>query len=192
MKIIEAVGELKAMKPYIESSMSVVGYDAYDMAIRSLELWDTYAEDVDDVYEDGKGETYLIREWIEDGGETTETVKPTAESSQNVSNDDLVSRKAAIDKFTVASNQDGAYGYLDAKSAVGLLNDLPSAKPEIIRCKDCRWWGYDDETGDLRVCHAAKHCYISSRWEISIRRTHRGDYYCADAERRTDEETDIS
>ena len=47
--------------------------------------------------------------------------------------DDAISRKVAIDKFTVASNQDGAYGYLDTKSAVGLLNDLPSVQPE-------QWW----------------------------------------------------
>ena len=60
------------------------------------------------------------------------------------------------------------------------------AQAEIIRCRDCKWWGCDDETGDVRVCHAAKHGHISSHWEISIRRTYRGDFYCADAERRAD------
>lgn len=66
--------------------------------------------------------------------------------------------------------------------------EAPTAEPEIIRCKDCKWWGYDDETGDVRVCHAAKHGHISSHWEIIIRRTYRGDFYCADAERRGEQD----
>ena len=51
---------------------------------------------------------------------------------------DMISRQAAIDKFTVESNQDGAYGYLDTKSAVGILNDLPSVQPEYepVTAKD--------------------------------------------------------
>jgi len=63
---------------------------------------------------------------------------------------------------------------------------LPSAQPDIIRCKDCRWW---DKYGDYDngYCMAAKHGYWSEHWEISIRRTYKGDFYCADAERRTDE-----
>lgn len=72
------------------------------------------------------------------------------------------------------------------------LRDLPSAELEIIHCKDCKWWGYEDDTGKVRVCHAAKHGHISSHWEISIYRTYRGDFYCSDAEVREDEEADIS
>lgn len=60
----------------------------------------------------------------------------------------------------------------------------PSAQPEIIRCKDCKWWGYDDDDGAVRVCHAAKHGHMSSHWSIMIYRIYKGDYYCADAERR--------
>lgn len=58
---------------------------------------------------------------------------------------------------------------------------LPSAQPEIIRCKDCRWW---DKYGDYDngYCMAAKHGYWSEHWDISIRRTYKGDFYCADAE----------
>ena len=25
-----------------------------------------------------------------------------------------------------------------------LIEDAPSAQPEIIRCKDCKWWGRED------------------------------------------------
>ena len=68
------------------------------------------------------------------------------------------------------------------------LNELEaSAEPEIIRCKDCKWWGYDDDNEVVRVCHAAKHGHMSRNWSIMIYRTHKGDFYCADAERRTDE-----
>ena len=37
LKPDEAIRELKAMKPHIESHMSIVGHDAYDMAISALE-----------------------------------------------------------------------------------------------------------------------------------------------------------
>lgn len=58
---------------------------------------------------------------------------------------------------------------------------------EPIQCKNCKWWGYDDDNGAVRVCHAAKHGHMSSNWSIMIYRTHKGDFYCADAERRIDE-----
>ena len=52
---------------------------------------------------------------------------------------DLISRQAAIDAVEKESRVDGAYGYMDTKSIVDLLNDLPSAQPKIVRCKDCKW-----------------------------------------------------
>ena len=65
MTIHEAIAELK-------DSIQGDGYqcrkETYEMAIRSLEAWDKYAEDLDDVYEDEKGGRYFIREWIEKGG----------------------------------------------------------------------------------------------------------------------------
>ena len=54
--------------------------------------------------------------------------------------DDVISRQAAIDAAEKESQADGAYGYMDTKSIVDLLNDLPSIQPEIIRCKDCRYY----------------------------------------------------
>jgi len=63
MKIEEAIGELKAMKPHIESGMSIVGHAAYDMAIRSLELWKELEPDTD--YDDGDFWAYSKRQ-IED------------------------------------------------------------------------------------------------------------------------------
>ena len=56
-------------------------------------------------------------------------------------------------------------------------------QPEIVRCKDCKWWEKFDNL-DKGFCHAAKHSLFSTNWEISIRRKYKGDFYCADAERR--------
>ena len=53
----------------------------------------------------------------------------------------------------------------------------------VVRCRDCRWW---DKIGDSPIgyCHACKHKYWSNSWEISIRRIHKEDFYCADGERK--------
>ena len=94
---------------------------------------------------------------------------------------DLISRQAAIDLWekyhpTIA---------VDAMQYDAELRQLPSAQPELIRCKDCRWW---DKYGDYDngYCMAAKHGYWSEHWEISIRRKYKGDFFCADAEMRGD------
>ena len=83
--------------------------------------------------------------------------------------DDLISRQAAIDALDCINGTEE------------VLRSLPSAQPEIIHCKDCRWWDkYSDY--DNGYCMAAKHGYFSKHWEINIIRTYRGNFYCADAE----------
>ena len=59
--------------------------------------------------------------------------------------------------------------------------------PELIRCKECVWWDRIDDS-PIGYCHACKHRYYSNKWEISIRRTYKEDFYCADGERKTDNE----
>lgn len=64
------------------------------------------------------------------------------------------------------------------------INNQPTADVvEVVRCKDCKWWGYLDDKGPVRVCHAAKHGYKSRNWDIGIYRTYTEDFYCADGER---------
>ena len=58
----------------------------------------------------------------------------------------------------------------------------------VVRCKDCKWWDKKDES-PYGYCHACKHGHWSEHWEISIYRTYKGDWYCADGERK-DNETD--
>ena len=45
--------------------------------------------------------------------------------------DDTISRQAAIEAVEKESQVDGAYGYMDTKSIVDLLNDMPSAQQWI-------------------------------------------------------------
>jgi len=65
--------------------------------------------------------------------------------------DDLISRQEAIDALkglpTWWADEGGLYGgaqppmtaLLDPEDAVSAIANLPSAQPEIIRCKDCKW-----------------------------------------------------
>ena len=48
---------------------------------------------------------------------------------------DTIYRQAAIDAAEKESQADGAYGYMDTKSIVDLLNNLPSAQPETYKEK---------------------------------------------------------
>ena len=51
---------------------------------------------------------------------------------------DLISRQAAIDAAEKESTRVGAYGYMDTKSIVDMLNDLPTVDPirEVV-CPNC-------------------------------------------------------
>ena len=78
--------------------------------------------------------------------------------------DDLISRQAAIEAAEKESQIDGAYGYMDTKSIIDLLHDLPPADVEvkciatvqfdeeklkeivdeaIVKCKDCKHFELD-------------------------------------------------
>lgn len=54
---------------------------------------------------------------------------------------DLISRQAAIDAIEITPFDD----YGDYMRARELIEQLPSAQPEIIRCKDCKWYGRVDK-----------------------------------------------
>ena len=99
----------------------------------------------------------------------SKTEERLAETAQNVPKDDLISRKAAID---VLEERLHANGYSNValvselNRSIGYLMRLPSAQPEITRCKDCEHWTNDD-------CPFA--------WGKVE------DAFCSYAERRTDE-----
>lgn len=92
----------------------------------------------------------------------------------------LIYLDTAIDAVLKESNADGAYGYMDTKSIVDLLNDLPSAQPEILRCKDCIYW-WESHKMCKRNKDKNHNCACMDC---------DADFYCKYAERRTDERTD--
>ena len=65
-----------------------------------------------------------------------------------------------------------------------IVDNMPTEEDKsIVRCKDCKWWDKKDES-PYGYCHACKHGHRSEHWEISIYRTYKGDWYCADGERK--------
>ena len=77
--------------------------------------------------------------------------------------DDLISRQAAIDMIEK---------YFDGlpiavhHDMLAMIHRLPSAQPEVIRCKDCKYYDPND------------HCYLQGA---------EANDFCSYAERRTDE-----
>ena len=59
--------------------------------------------------------------------------------------DDLISRQAAIDAVGFYSLHSGDKLLFADKP----LRELPSAQPEIVRCKDCIWWRDEDCTNPV-------------------------------------------
>ena len=52
-----------------------------------------------------------------------------------MTNNDLISRAAAIDAMSEAYEKDEIWEDYEKR-----LNELPSAQPEIIHCRDCKYW----------------------------------------------------
>ena len=111
----------------------------------------------------------------------------------NVPCKDAISRQAAIDALGEEppvwyEGEDEVAERNQWRRDVEAIKTLPSAQPEIVRCKDCKWWDKKDDS-PYGYCMAMKHGFMSSHWEIGIYRTYKGDFYCADAERRTDDKS---
>lgn len=75
--------------------------------------------------------------------------------------------------------------YLDVMSTIDERTTVDAA--EVVRCRDCKWWDKKDNDS-YGYCMAMKHAYISPNWEIGIYRTYKGDFYCADGEKKELEE----
>lgn len=71
-----------------------------------------------------------------------ESAKRTAEEAQNVSDSDLISRKAAIDEIDEWIKAFRENGHKESAADACLIQDgiiqLPSAQPEIVMCADCQ------------------------------------------------------
>lgn len=94
--------------------------------------------------------------------------------------DDLISRQAAIDaldgeiEITGRTNAEAVKGYV--RLVKDRLERLPSAQPEIIRCKDCTDYQTDWETS-----------YPNRHYCATMDSMMPEDGFCSYSERRTDE-----
>lgn len=88
---------------------------------------------------------------------------------------DPISRQAAIDAMMkLQAEDDEAYGGhipegFDGKRAKEALESLPSAQPEIVRCKDCIFTDGEGPITDGRYWCVLHESFM---------------YFCSDAERR--------
>ena len=91
--------------------------------------------------------------------------------------DDLISRQKAIDAIhcdiTVIGKENAETVARTIGEFVDRIKALPTAQPEIIYCKDCRNF-HVEQNGEMW-------CGISKGHGIDK------DFFCADAERRTDD-----
>ena len=87
--------------------------------------------------------------------------------------DDLISRQAVLKGISLSCM--GQSDAIKAEAAlVRYVKKIPSAEPEIIRCKDCK---YRDENWRR----------VSVRWLPCMDVRTGSNWYCGSAERRTDE-----
>ncbi len=88
---------------------------------------------------------------------------------------DLIDRQDAIK--AIEDLQDCYNGFSDTYDKaciIGALEEVPSAHPEIIRCRDCENW---DKTWTNDWSPEYHYCPM-------IDGVRKGDFYCADAKRR--------
>lgn len=117
----------------------------------------------------------LLKE-LRERRERSEIAKPTGESAQIVPNEDLISRKSAID--AVRDSYDEILDFTStgrtiSDSVEDIISDLPSAQPDIIRCKDCKHKG-------------TKNC-VANAWTTIFGFGVKDDFYCGLAERVSNE-----
>ena len=103
--------------------------------------------------------------------------------------DDSISRQAAIDELKRISFSHwfecGEYlsedtrkiEIINSNKALEAINALPSAQPEVIRCKDCKFadWDLDGEGGYCNKMDVNDPFYVDY------------DFFCAKAERKKNE-----
>ena len=90
--------------------------------------------------------------------------------------DDLISRQLAINAI-----EKKAYRHTYLDQIIDIVSELPSAQPDIIRCRDCKYWRehkYSKETKRYIPFCGFNAIYTKA------------DDFCSSVERRTDEQTD--
>ena len=93
---------------------------------------------------------------------------PSVKATENKYDCDLISREKAIESAEVHCTTDGAYGYMDIKSIVDMLESLPSVsadRPTVVHCRECvrkkNCWMFDEHKDDNGTCVWAEPYYIT-------------------------------
>lgn len=112
--------------------------------------------------------------------------EPSRESDTEITrcSDDTISRQAAIDaleraKQNIRHNMERAIGNAICEILDEVENgikQLPSAQPEIIRCKDCQYWNKGS-------CECPEHAVNCQDYYVGDIETE-AEYFCGYAERR--------
>lgn len=92
--------------------------------------------------------------------------------------DDLISRQAAIDALDNIRIPRNASWYPYYQQALTAVSKLPSARPEIIRCKDCKY-AHLTVSGECKYCDAWTD---DDGYPMEIYED--GDFFCGNAERK--------
>ena len=90
---------------------------------------------------------------------------------------DCISRQAAIDAIRASTSKYTGFMEMELytdEDAVEAIEGLPSAQPEIIRCKDCKY-------ATMTAIGQCKYCDV---WFPDEAEYMSGDHFCASAERR--------
>ena len=171
---------------------------------------------------DGSKERYRRLQWIADCNAIEEVPSAQPELGENSPSEqpktnelvvktgatctDAISRQAAIDAILAVTGNSSVrelYEHVQehglsemwsggVSAAIDVIIAVPSAQPEIVRCKDCKHW--KQQTNYAGVPLSFGFCESDDMWlslygettEVSHIDTD-DDFYCGYAERRTDE-----
>ena len=111
---------------------------------------------------------------------------------------DLISRQNVLNKLEAFINLSEYYHpdekceSIPVEEVRSYLEKAPALVPGIgiIRCQDCKWWEQLDDDHPYGNCKACRSTTFTSRWNISIQRQCKFDFFCADAEPIEEEEDD--
>ena len=79
---------------------------------------------------------------------------------------DLISRQVAIDALDHMDYMPGEWAVKGLTMCKEIIKGLPSAQPEIVRCKDCMYWVAHDKR-----CVYLNHGFAPNMWCCHGRRT---------------------
>ena len=106
----------------------------------------------------------------------------------------FIERQALLDKLREAENHAFNSFYKGLVKAHKIVADMPSAEPEIVKCKDCKHW--KRQTNYAGALLSFGFCESEDMWASLCGETYEvahidtdDDHYCGYAERRVDEHT---